>query len=299
MHHRKRPQCCSQRQRSVRSLSSITKSSVLQLDCGWWCCYADCTYNYLYEAQSLYYSLPSDLHTQSKSLNAHSLFIAMKWLIELSEVFCSKKSVTVYLARNCIERFLSVQPDNNIEVDTIQLLSASAFLIATKWDDKYCFTANDAAYMCDGAYSVQQVIDMEIKLLKALNYRLAVVTDIDFIHFYVLIVCDYWKIQQATQHGLLQLSLYLLQLSLLHAPMIRFFPSTRAAAAISLAGLCLKQRVWCHALAHYSRLESDSHDLLCCTRQLHIAYSLYNDTQEVNKRFGQVCALTPLQYFPR
>lgn len=76
-------------------------------------------------------------------------------------------SETLYLAVNLIDRYLSLFV---VPKTQVQLVGVSSLLIATKYEEIYPPTVKDFLYVTDNAYSKKEVLEMEQKILFALQF---------------------------------------------------------------------------------------------------------------------------------
>jgi len=80
---------------------------------------------------------------------------------------------TLYLCVNIIDRYLEKA---FVERAKLQLVGITALLVACKYEEIYPPEVRDCCYICDHAYTRQEVLDMEANILKVLEYRLSAPT---------------------------------------------------------------------------------------------------------------------------
>ena len=118
-------------------------------------------------------------------------------------------------------------------------------MLAAKYGDKYPPLVRDYVYICDNAYTREQIIEMEQLILAKINFRLTVPTQ----HSYVKCFCK--AAQGDARH--LMLTLYLMELTLVDAGALFFRPSELCAAATHLALRMTGMPPWSSTLAKYTR----------------------------------------------
>ena len=103
-----------------------------------------------------------------KDLSEKMRQILIDWL---SEVHLKFKLLpeTFFLTINFIDRFL-----NKVQIPRteLQLVAVSSLLIACKYEEIYPPEISSFVYITDNAYNQEQILNMEIKILEALDYDL-------------------------------------------------------------------------------------------------------------------------------
>merc|ERR1712002_133249 len=95
--------------------------------------------------------------------------ILLDWLIEVCEVYRLHRE-TFYLAVDFIDRFLSVAPA--VPKNRLQLIGVTCLFIAAKIEEIYPPKLQEFAYVTDGACSEDDILTMELVVLKQLNWSL-------------------------------------------------------------------------------------------------------------------------------
>ncbi|XP_040582523.1 G1/S-specific cyclin-E [Lepeophtheirus salmonis] len=99
--------------------------------------------------------------------------ILLDWLIEVCEVYRLHRE-TFYLAVDFIDRYLSITQD--MPKNKLQLIGVSCLFIGAKIEEIYPPKLKEFAYVTDGACTEEQILEMELVILKALNWSLCPVT---------------------------------------------------------------------------------------------------------------------------
>uniref|UniRef100_A0A8C4NH81 Cyclin E1 n=2 Tax=Eptatretus burgeri TaxID=7764 RepID=A0A8C4NH81_EPTBU len=110
--------------------------------------------------------------------------ILLDWLIEVCEVYRLRRE-TFYLAQDFFDRFLSTQ--QGLEKTMLQLIGITSLFIAAKAEEIYPPKLVQFAYVTDGACTDDEILRMELILLKALQWSLCPVTVNCWLNLYLQI----------------------------------------------------------------------------------------------------------------
>ena len=179
-----------------------------------------------YMAKSNYMIMQADINEKMRG-------ILIDWLVDVQLKFKLREE-TLFLTINMIDRFLEKKM---IPRGKLQLIGITAMLIASKYEEIYPPEINDFIYISDNAYSKSEIIAMEQLMLFALNYDLNAPSSYQFLNT----IFNKLKPNLKTYN----MSLYLLELSLIEYKFLRHKPSIRAASALYLANrLINKDSEW-------------------------------------------------------
>ncbi len=144
--------------------------------------------------------------------------ILIDWLVEVHLKF-KLLPETLFLTVNLIDRYLSLE---NVNRGSLQLVGVTAMLIASKYEEIYAPIVRDFVYITDNAYTKEEILSMERKMLSTLDFDVHTTSP-------YLFVTRYGKVAQFDDL-MLNLARFLIELTLVHYPMIKFKPSTLAAS---------------------------------------------------------------------
>lgn len=167
-----------------------------------------------------------------KEINPKMRAILIDWMA----LVCTKSKVqpeVIYLAVNILDRYLALKQTTKRE---LQLVGTAALFIASKYEEVYCVAVDDLVYLCDGAYSIIEIYEMETRILKALNYQISLPTVWHFL-------LRFLNAAHADKK-MVYMSQYILELSLLNIHFIDYLPSELAAAAIMIARKAHHRNPW-------------------------------------------------------
>jgi len=164
--------------------------------------------------------------------------ILVDWLVSVQQKY-KLKDETVFLAVSVIDRYLALKAT---ERQKLQLVGVTALLIAAKFEEIYPPHVNDMVTVTDKAYTRQEIINMEVTMLGALDFKICRPTPMQFFEKY--------QAANGCSETHRDLALYLLELALVDYNMIGYSPSHLAASAVLLSNKLLRCRPsWPSALA--------------------------------------------------
>lgn len=110
-------------------------------------------------------------------LTAHMWTTVTEWMMEVCEVE-NRHAAVCALAINCFNRFIT---QRYIKKDRLQLLAIACLLVASKFRETTPLMAEDLIYYTNNAYTKTQLLDMEVCLLRKLQWMLCAVLQHEFI----------------------------------------------------------------------------------------------------------------------
>merc|ERR1711959_207136 len=136
--------------------------------------------------------------------------ILVDWLVEVHMKY-KLRPETLFLSVTILDRFLARK---RVSRKKLQLVGVVSTLIAAKYEEIYPPKISDLVYICDKAYTKDEILEMEIVVLNVLEFQLRVPTAVQFLDRFAKINgC-------AEQHR--HLAQYLVELTL---PEIKMIPS--------------------------------------------------------------------------
>ncbi|XP_070599353.1 G2/mitotic-specific cyclin-B1 [Erythrolamprus reginae] len=172
--------------------------------------------------------------------------ILIDWLVQVHMKFKLLQE-TMYMAVAIIDRFLQ---NNKVAKRMLQLVGVTAMFIASKYEEMYPPEISDFSYVTDHTYSTLQIRQMEMKILRSLDFSLGRPLPLHFLR-------RASKIGEVDieQHALAK---YLMELSLVDYEMVHYPPSQIAAAAFCLSAKVLEEGEWTPILQHYMYYTEDT-----------------------------------------
>ncbi|XP_078445017.1 G2/mitotic-specific cyclin S13-7-like [Wolffia australiana] len=184
---------------------------------------------------------PGDYMDSQTALNAKMRAILADWLIDVHFRF-ELMPETLFLAFHIIDRYLTLETVPRRE---LQLVGVAALLIACKYEEIWAPEIDDFICIADKAYSRDQILAKEKRILDKLEWNLTVPTP------YVFLV-RFLKAATADQE-LERMVFFLAELGLMQYSMIRYTPSMLAASAVYAARCTLNRLpLWSETLEQHS-----------------------------------------------
>ncbi|ALC47829.1 CycB3 [Drosophila busckii] len=209
--------------------------------------YAMDIFNYLKMRESEF--IIPDYMPKQINLTPWMRTLLVDWMVEVQETF-ELNHETLYLAVKIVDLYLSREVINK---EKLQLLGAAAFFIACKYDERQPPLISDFLYICDGAYTHDELVKMEMETLRTIKYDLGIPLSYRFLRRYARCA----KVQMNT----LTLARYILEYSLMDYDTIGSSDSQLASAALFMAlrmngGLAnLQKQAWTSTLIYYTGYE--------------------------------------------
>jgi hypothetical protein len=179
-------------------------------------------------------------------INERMRAILVDWLIEVHLKF-KLVPETLYLTVNIIDRFLDKQ---EVSRQKLQLVGVTALLLAAKYEEIYPPELRDLVYICDRAYTRNDILEMEELILRVLHYQITIPSAHAFL-------VRFLKAAHADKK-IVQISCYILDGTLQSYNLLHYLPSQLAAAAVFIARKCVGRNPWSPTLLKYAAyLEED------------------------------------------
>ncbi|GAB6021177.1 g2 mitotic-specific [Chamberlinius hualienensis] len=176
-----------------------------------------------------------------REITTHMRAVLIDWMSEIQESF-EMNHETLYLSVKLVDMYLSrvkFVPKANL-----QLLATTALMVAAKFDERCAPPIADFVYICDEAYSENQLIRTEINLLKCVDFDLGCPLSYTFLRRFAR--CSKQTMETLT------LARYILELSLMEYNLVDVLDSRIAAASLALALQMLKLQPWTKTLEFYA-----------------------------------------------
>lgn len=103
------------------------------------------------------------------SITLRNRSILVNWVMEVHKSFRLFPE-TLYLAVFIIDRILTRE---RVDKNKLQLLGATALLVAAKFEEIYYPDIKEICIICDNAYSKHEILQMEIQILTILDFQLS------------------------------------------------------------------------------------------------------------------------------
>ena len=118
--------------------------------------------------------------SRQQDINSQMRAILIDWLVEVHLKF-KLLPETFYLTVNLIDRYLA---QTQIVRTKLQLVGVTCLLIACKYEEIYPPIVSDIVYITDNAYSAGEILEMEAKILVALDFEVTITSTYRFFERY-------------------------------------------------------------------------------------------------------------------
>ncbi|XP_078067655.1 G2/mitotic-specific cyclin-B3 [Mustelus asterias] len=220
-------------------------------------------------------------------LNIEMRAILVDWMVEVQENF-ELNHETLYLAVKLVDHYLAMTVCMR---ETLQLLGSTGILIAAKFDERCPPCVDDFLYICDDAYQREELLSMEVNILRTLKFDINIPVAYRFLRRYAK--CARANLETLT------LARYICELTLQEYEFIWESASKLAASCLLLALKMKELGGWTPTLEHYTGYPvTDLHSLM---RRLNLL--LYNKPDEklkavrykyAHKVFFEVAKIPPM-----
>lgn len=167
--------------------------------------------------------LPADCLSKQPAISHKLRAVLVDWMLALHWKF-KLAPETLFLAVALMDRYMSVE---TVSRQQLQLLGITVVLIASKYEDIYPPEVKEFLLAAENAYTRRQVLEMEVNVLNALEFKLTAPSAWGFLERFI----QETSLTDQNRH----LAEYLLELSLIEYHMLRYKASLQAAAAMLIA----------------------------------------------------------------
>ena len=225
----------------------------------------------LFKNEDKYLVDPKYMSNQT-DINHRMRAILIDWLID---VHLKYKLVpqTMYIAVNLIDRYLEKNETNRAK---LQLVGVTAMFIACKYEEIYPPDLKDFVYITDGAYVKQDVLDMEYKMLKSLEFNITFPTQWNIFEIY--------KKKLDLDDKTTKLAWFLMELCLINYKILKFKMSYIAASAILIAIKTLG--VYRSDFSEIIGIDENKLDECCKEMNNFYIYNSTHNLQAIRKKFA-------------
>lgn len=184
-------------------------------------------YKYLHELEEKTSIKPN--YMEGYKIRPTMRTILIDWMVEVHGRFKLLQE-TLYLTVATMDRFLQIEP--TIVRHELQLVGLTSMFIASKFEEMYSPDIHDFVFMSDKAYTKKEILRMEYRILKALDFNLGRPLPLHFLRRYTKAATHSYDWVDVLHHTL---SKYLMELSLPEYDFCHYLPSQLAAAALCLS----------------------------------------------------------------
>jgi len=208
--------------------------------------YAEDVMAYLREQEHKYVVPRSYL--DGKAVTHSMRTVLVDWLTQVQD-HLGLDQETLHLAILLVDHFFHRKA---VSVAKVQLVGITCLFVAAKYIERFAPEVKDLVRLTDNTYTYEQVIRMELVVLKVMRFELHMPEPTVFLNRFLDI--------EPVSEEVRQLSNYLLDLSLPDPTCVTFPSSIKAAAAVALARRIFNQNVvtWSKTMGWYTGYMSES-----------------------------------------
>jgi cyclin B len=174
-------------------------------------------------------------------INEKMRAILIDWLVEVHLKF-KLVPESLYLTVNLIDRYLEKEQVNR---QKLQLVGVTAMLIACKYEEIYPPIVKDFVYITDNAYTKEEILSQERKMLQTLDFDIQITSSFRFLERYSKVA--------KTDMVIFNLSRYLIELAIVNYKMLKYTNSNIASSALYLSLKMTKnQQPWSESLTKHT-----------------------------------------------
>jgi cyclin B len=198
--------------------------------------------------------------TQKGTVHPKMRSILIDWLVDVHLKF-KLVPETLYLTVNLIDRYLSLE---TVSKEKLQLVGVTCMLIASKYEEIYAPIVNDFVYITDNAYTKNEILKMERRVISTLNFDLQITSASRFLERFQKIL--------GIDNLFYNLSKYFTELCLLDYQILKYSPSMVAASSIYLALKMAKvNKDWIEPLL--KTCQHDEQEVRICAKQVFVLFT--------------------------
>ncbi|XP_055606770.1 G2/mitotic-specific cyclin-B [Uranotaenia lowii] len=215
--------------------------------------YVNDIYKYLNRLEDQY-ALQENFLEGNKQINHKMRTILIDWINEVHYQF-KLEIDTYHMTVSIIDRYLQLVKDT--QKKELQLVGVTAMFIASKYEELFPPDISDFAYITDDTYNKKQILEMEKRIFKVLDFNLGKPLPTHFLR-------RYSKAAQAADRNHL-VAKYITELASIDYGTAHYKPSEVAAAALyislklfPLANSTADSKLWTKTLEHYTHYTVES-----------------------------------------
>ena len=211
--------------------------------------------------------------SNQSDINHKMRAILIDWLIDVHLKYKLVPQI-IYIAVNLLDRLLS---KNQTDRTKLQLIGVTALFITCKYEEIYPPELKDFVYITDNAYVESDVLFMEYKILKCLNFDITFPTQWSFLEIY--------RKKLDLNEKAYKLAWFLMELCLIDYKCLKFKMSILAASSILIdcKSLGIYRNNW-----FYKNIGIEEKYLGECCKEIYRFYK-YNSShnlQAIKKKFS-------------
>ena len=184
------------------------------------------------KAQESHYRIDAAYMSRQRDINGKMRAILIDWLVDVNLKF-KLLPQTLFITVNIVDRYLSVR---NVSRQQLQLLGVTALMLVSKYEEIYPPLAKDYVAVCDNAYTKEELLEMESKILQAVSFNLTQTSTFTFL--------EHLQVRVKLEERALVFARYILESSILDLGSLQYSNHELAAGAIFLVNKIFRKEGW-------------------------------------------------------
>ena len=198
---------------------------------------------------------PNDMISIQTSVTTHMRAVLIDWLVDVCDKFEFLQE-TLFISVKIIDKFLSKRV---ISKSKFQLLGITALYLSAKYEEFCLPETGDFVLITDNAFTLDELLKMEIIVLNAIGFKLTFPTPNKFLDNFSNSICNIDEYD-------LDIAKFLIEKTLQDHTMLRYVPSKIASSALYIANEQNKRICWSRELESYTGYSID--DLMECIEDI-------------------------------
>ena len=184
------------------------------------------------KSREAFYRIDANYISNQRDINGKMRAILIDWLVDVNLKF-KLLPQTLFISVNLVDRYLS---SRNVSRQQLQLLGVTALMIVSKYEEIYPPLIKDYVAVCDSAYSKEDILDMETRILQAVCFDLTQTSAFTFL--------EHLQQRVKLEQRALVFARYILENAFLDLGSLRYSNHELTAGSIFLVNKIFKKEGW-------------------------------------------------------
>ncbi len=178
------------------------------------------------------YSVDYEYISKQKDINCRMRSILVDWLVDVNIKF-KLLPQTLFMTTNVIDRYLS---NHQVARNILQLVGIASLMLVSKYEEIYPPLVKEFVAVCDNAYTKEDILEMEARIITALEFDLTHTSSLTFLR--------HLQVKLNMEPKAFMFARYILENSLFDLMSLKYGNLILAAGAIFLVNKIFKIENW-------------------------------------------------------
>lgn len=192
------------------------------------------------------YAVDPSYLARQPDINARMRGILIDWLVDVNIKF-KLLPQTLFMTINVLDRFLSKEI---VTRNILQLVGVAALMLVSKYEEIYPPLIKEYMAVCDNAYTKQEILDMEARIIIALEFNLTHTSSFTFL--------QQLQLQMNIEPKAFAFARYILENALFDTFALKYCNLLLAAGALFLVNKIFKAQNWKASFAQATSIDEAS-----------------------------------------